>query len=417
MTSPIKATKHRVRPIVKNERERLLLGECLFQIGRALDWALMELSSPGPAMELFATSADDAGARGAGVVALSTRDVCVSLCAPTAPPTSASVGAQRAAQLGAPATPVGWRGDGGLLLPGREWRFSGALQRSHWLCANCDRAVPNERERCDCGGASSVLARMAQQEARRRGNESMAASAYGRNLVFMSGTAQSAVMPSFVGGFFEDDYTARVAADVHSLAPNAHKTERREYLPEGVWDFDAFLALETRGKYCFQDADAARDFLSCGKAESVMEAFVALHGVAVVARGLDGEMASVQVCTALTVLASVHIAHRAPHTRRVHMCWGTRVQQQGSPGGDPDAGRISGTTACTYGSCMCAACRGRHKPFLSWGTRMQHPSTSSVGVHVQEPSTHAACRGRHEPFLRWGTRMQHPSTSSEGTHG
>jgi hypothetical protein len=29
-----------------------------------------------------------------------------------------------------------------------------------------------------------------------------------------------------------------------------------------VWDFDAFLALETRGKYCFQDADAARDFLS-----------------------------------------------------------------------------------------------------------------------------------------------------------
>jgi hypothetical protein len=38
-----------------------LLGECLFQTGRALDWALMELSSPGPAMELFAAPSAHAG--------------------------------------------------------------------------------------------------------------------------------------------------------------------------------------------------------------------------------------------------------------------------------------------------------------------------------------------------------------------
>jgi hypothetical protein len=43
-------------------------------------------------------------------------------------------------------------------------------------------------------------------------------------------------MPSFVGGFFDDDYAARVAEGVSALAPNTHKTERREYLPEGVWD-------------------------------------------------------------------------------------------------------------------------------------------------------------------------------------
>jgi hypothetical protein len=45
--------------------------------------------------------------------------------------------------------------------------------------------------------------------------------------------------------------------------------ERREhfYLPEGVYDFDNFLCLETRGKLNFQSGNAARDFWGCGKAE------------------------------------------------------------------------------------------------------------------------------------------------------
>lgn len=207
-----------------------------------------------------------------------------------------------------------------LLLNGRDWRFSVALQRSHWLCPNCDKAVPNEREKCtSCGSASTVQARLTQQESRRRLAESMSSSAYGRNLVFTSGTMQSTTMPSFVGGFFDDDYAARVAEGVSALAPNTHKTERREYLPEGVWDFDGFLCLETRGKFNFQSADAARVFLGCGKAESVMEAFVSLHGVAAVARGLDGEMASVQVRA--LIVPSVGTPLVARRARAPHGLW------------------------------------------------------------------------------------------------
>ena len=84
------------------------------------DWALMELSLAAPA-----------GASGAGIVALSTHDVHLSLSTTTAPPTPLSVGAQRAAQLVASAE-GGARGVGSL-LNGSEWRFSGVLQRSHWL--------------------------------------------------------------------------------------------------------------------------------------------------------------------------------------------------------------------------------------------------------------------------------------------
>ena len=116
-----------------------------------------------------------AGTSGAGIVALSTHDARLSLSTTTAPPTLLSVGAQRAAQV------VASRGGGSsgvaLLLNGRDWRFSVALQRSHWLCPNCDKAVPNERETCS---ASTVQARLTQQESLRRESDLPNVAAYAR---------------------------------------------------------------------------------------------------------------------------------------------------------------------------------------------------------------------------------------------
>jgi hypothetical protein len=105
-------------------------------IGRRIWSCVLAGAGDGAVARRLPASADhDAGARGARGRGrtLDARRVRVAVLAYTAPPTSASVGAQRAAQLVAPATQVEWRGDGGLLLPGREWRFSGALQRSHSL--------------------------------------------------------------------------------------------------------------------------------------------------------------------------------------------------------------------------------------------------------------------------------------------
>ena len=111
----------------------------------------------------------------------------------------------------------------------------------------------------------------------------------------MSGSVQRHDMPDILGGYDEDDYGERVSKAIANLLPSSHRTEMSEYLPEGVWDFDAFLALETRGKLSISTKERAAAFADTGKGTNLMKSFVALHAVSVTARGLDGEVSTVQV--------------------------------------------------------------------------------------------------------------------------
>ena len=212
-----------------------------------------------------------------------------------------ALSSERRADASAPSTGMGVaalelaRTGDSRYVRGSAWRSSTLLQASHWLCGNCDTGVVNALDTCRCGATSRLAEALRHQEARRRLQENVHATSFGRNLLFMAGTAQRHGMPDLVGGYEDDDYGARVEGAVAGLIPTSHKKERSEYLDDGVWLFDAFLALETRGKLSVSDAARTKVYADDGKAAKLMQAFVALHGVTVTARGLDGEMASVQV--------------------------------------------------------------------------------------------------------------------------
>ena len=224
------------------------------------------------------------------VTALTTLDGCIASAVEVQ---SAEIG--EGVTVGSAVARVATRGNDGTYVPGSTWRASTILQASHWLCRNCDTGVCNSLQLCRCGAGSVVGAALLQQESRRRLQETVASSAYGRNLLCTSGSVQRHEMPDIIGGYDEDDYGERIATAVATLLPSSHRTELSEYLPEGVWDFDAFLALETRGKLSVSTKERTQAFMDTGKGTNLLKTFVTLHAATVTARGLDGEVSTVQV--------------------------------------------------------------------------------------------------------------------------
>ena len=234
------------------------------------------------------------------VTALTTLDCCI---VPAVEPQSGQMGGTIGAGI---ARIAGATSAATSYVTGATWRGSTVVQASHWLCRNCDTGVSNSLQHCRCGAGSVVGATLAQQESRRRLQESVSSSHYGRSLLCMSGSVQRHDMPDILGGYDEDDYGERVSTAIANLLPSSHRTEMSEYLPEGVWDFDAFLALETRGKLSISTKERAAAFADTGKGTNLMKSFVALHAVSVTARGLDGEVSTVQVAIPLSNHASTH---------------------------------------------------------------------------------------------------------------
>ena len=214
------------------------------------------------------------------VTALTTLDCCI---VPAVEPQSGQMGETIGAGI---ARIAGATSAATTYVTGATWRGSTVVQASHWLCRNCDTGVSNSLQHCRCGAGSVVGAALAQQESRRRLQESVSSSHYGRSLLCMSGSVQRHDMPDILGGYDEDDYGERVSTAIANLLPSSHRTEMSEYLPRRAsGDFDAFLALETRGKLSISTKERAAAFADTGKKTNLLKSFIALHAVSVMARG------------------------------------------------------------------------------------------------------------------------------------
>jgi hypothetical protein len=140
--------------------------------------------------------------------------------------------------------------DGGDAVRAQAWRGSRLVRERYWLCqGGCELAyLKGAVDRCPrCRVESSVLRAQAAAVVAVRQAEVMEASAYGRELMFGRDTQQAVGVPTSVGRYNDPEYPSLVQAAVDNVGVDVGARQRRGWIPEGVKDFDAYLAVVTRG--------------------------------------------------------------------------------------------------------------------------------------------------------------------------
>ena len=166
--------------------------------------------------------------------------------------------------------------DGGDAVRAQAWRGSRLVRERYWLCpGGCQLAyLKGAVDRCPrCRVESSVVRAQAAAVVATRQAEVMEASAYGRGLRFGRDTQQAVGVPVSVGRYFDAEYPSLVQAAVDNVGVDVGVRQRRGWIPEGVKDFDAYLAVVTRGTLKIISRDDVHAFNESGRAVELLTEF------------------------------------------------------------------------------------------------------------------------------------------------
>ena len=171
--------------------------------------------------------------------------------------------------------------DGGSAVQGGAWRDSRLVRNSYWHCTGgCDLAYLKSRiDKCPrCGVESSAARAQAAAVVATRQAEVMEASSYGRRLSFGRDTAQAVGVPVSVGRFQDPEYSSLVQAAIDNVGADVGPRQRRGWVPEGVKDFDAYLAIVTRGTLKVITRADVHAFMESGRAAELLAEFETCMG-------------------------------------------------------------------------------------------------------------------------------------------